>query len=130
MKNQFVTVDIALKLKDLDFNGHCIAVYEFGTWTLKYYPQGVDNNKKIHHETLAPLWQQVTYWLREEHSIHITIHVHKEGYSFNIEKINGKNGIEMLYSSIITSMTNNVYYKTYEESIKNGIEYTLEVLNK
>ncbi len=130
MKNQFVSVDIALKLKELGFNGHCMGVYEFGTWTLKYYPQGVDKNKKIHHETLAPLWQQVTYWLREKHKTDITVitewgpitgRTYKVGFSFVKD-----NKVDIWFSTDSDGMP--ISYKTYEEALEVALIESLKLI--
>ena len=65
MKEQFVTYEIALKLKELGFDEEC-----FG-W---YGSQGILNQKyDLENTTLAPLWQQVIDWFREKYNTNIEI---------------------------------------------------------
>ena len=91
MEEQFVTYEIALKLKELGFDEECLAYYdikmlfpveqplpdEFNTTKTNniYY------NNDFHYTSIkleddiiiAPLYQQVTDWFREKHNIHIEI---------------------------------------------------------
>jgi hypothetical protein len=73
MKEQFVTYEIAFKLKELGFDGGYMAVYlskdnfkiEYG---LLNYP------KELFGDIIkAPLWQQVIDWFREKHNIIIEV---------------------------------------------------------
>ena len=83
MKNDFVTYEQALALKELDFNEPCFAYYKDGKLS------GVDNYDRkdwgfhviseeditntISEILLAPLKQQTFRWFREKHNIHKTI---------------------------------------------------------
>ena len=91
MKKQFVTYEIALKLKELGFDEECLAYYdikmlfpveqplpdEFNTTKTNniYY------NNDFHYTSIkleddiiiAPLYQQVTDWIREKYGIHIDL---------------------------------------------------------
>jgi hypothetical protein len=84
MKEQFVTYEIAKRLKELGFNEPCLATYnerrdevEFQMFT-SYNMAGQNNaqppkgflNSVVHKKIIcAPLWQQVEEWLREKHRI-------------------------------------------------------------
>ena len=66
MKKQFVTYEIALKLKELGFDEHCIAYYAGETLLSEFV---LDHSRTISYtqtndgyEMSAPLWQQVIEW--------------------------------------------------------------------
>jgi hypothetical protein len=75
MKEQFVSYEIALKLKELGFDEHCLGIYVSQQLNpyLMYSSQHdvfmATNNDGI----LAPLWQQVIDWFREKHNVDICI---------------------------------------------------------
>lgn len=95
MKEQFVTYEIALKLKELGFNEKCLASYY--TDDERNYDKGdiydcrrklsssidfdpfkeeFDNfyiNSNETYYVSAPLWQQVIDWFREKFKYHIEI---------------------------------------------------------
>lgn len=86
MKKQFVTYEIALKLKELGFDEGCLMYWSkyyspyFGGTKSNETPILVDFEEKLYEQRKelprkyysAPLWQQVIDWLREEHNILIT----------------------------------------------------------
>ena len=79
MKNQFVTYEIALKLKELGFNEECLACYtpHLGKGIFELISKGTSNEKSGFNERFikakaingcaAPLWQQVIDWLNVEY---------------------------------------------------------------
>ena len=77
MEKQFVTYDIALKLKLLGFAEECLAFYTPDSKELlpvyqeplKGYFTRASSNESIH----APLWQQVIDWFRDTHRFHIEV---------------------------------------------------------
>lgn len=76
MKDQFVTYEIALRLKELGFSQTCFAFYnstrEAGPVQL-YSPDGGDFNNwnEKPHLISIPLWQQAIDWLRENYKINV-----------------------------------------------------------
>ena len=78
MKEQFVSYEIALKLKELGFDEFCFAHYCDGdlitktailkSSTMQYYQQNNINpsNQYKDKKCTAPLWQQVIRFLNEE----------------------------------------------------------------
>ena len=80
MKNEFVTYDIALKLKELGFDENTLCAFE--TYMDNSYRLCMPANKhrylefykkysgKNLHLIKAPLWQQVEEWLIKEIGIH------------------------------------------------------------
>lgn len=100
MEKQFVTYEIALKLKELGFNEPCIAKYcrYNPSDDIKLFPQSQNffkgdgfeycknNEYKKEEKTAAPLWQQCLDWLREKHRIEIELPKHQLGYLVHIYK--------------------------------------------
>lgn len=78
MKNQFVTYEIALKLKELGFDEECFA-YWYGEGDLIYcnsssngvYP--FKTQRDDDDSATAPLWQQVEQWFRVKYNICVVI---------------------------------------------------------
>jgi hypothetical protein len=85
MKEQFVTYEIALKLKELDFNEECLCTYAVNGRRFQRNPSNnmageeieepyTWKNSLIHKSVMtAPLWQQVIDWFREKHNIIIEV---------------------------------------------------------
>lgn len=78
MKKQFVTKEIALKLKELGYNDPCLSYFRrkteelsicmhFGITNLE-----VSNNEHFDGSCTSPLWQQAADWLRLNHRIVVT----------------------------------------------------------
>lgn len=78
MKKQFVTYEIALKLKELGFDEECFGYYSKqhdDSYFLCIYQQEDEYSKE---RLEAPLWQQVIDWFREKHDIIINIFYEKD----------------------------------------------------
>ena len=123
MKEQFVTYEIALKLKELGFDEKCFAWFAenkeiqiapdvYKKWTSK--PLTNLNIIKVFNIDCitAPLYQQVTDWFREKHNIWIQIEMqYYDGitYTYTIIQNNGK---------VIKSEEEfHKYYETREQAI-------------
>jgi hypothetical protein len=121
MNNEFVSYEIALKLKELGFDEPCFTYYHningnirtgievhiHNAWTYA-------GTKKI-ETTLAPLYQQVFRWLRNKYDIDISINTIYSKYNENTSK---------KYRVVIdnkTVFTNVGFYDTYEEAQKECI---------
>ena len=79
MKEQFVTYEIALKLKELDFDEECFSAYtesgnlmDIGDYSNDDKIGELDGHS-YYIFCLAPLYQQVIDWFREKHKINIII---------------------------------------------------------
>jgi len=68
MKDQFVNFDIAIKLKELGFNEECFGYYCYYTQNV-VIPDQLDAGNRA---CIAPLWQQVTEWIKLNYNICIT----------------------------------------------------------
>lgn len=71
MVKQFVTYEIALKLKELGFDEKCIGVFSLSK-TLYTPKTDFDEIDELHF-IKAPLWQQALKWLRDKHHINIVV---------------------------------------------------------
>ena len=78
MKDQFVSYEIALKLKELGFNEPCFGYFITPIWKNgnkvlfrnSFKSPIIESHKTLpNQECLAPLWQQVFNWLWKEHKI-------------------------------------------------------------
>ena len=115
MKEQFVTYEMALKLKELGFNDECLACYtpHLGNGIFELISKGSSNEKSAFNERFvkanavngcsAPLWQQVIDWVREKQNIYINVEpiTFDDEPTYVFEIINLKNG--MLLNDINSS---------------------------
>ena len=94
MKKEFVTYEIALKLKELGFDEEVIATFDNNEeHELKIFAFLVPN-KGIFEKGFqegwcikAPLWQQVIDWFREEHNLYISVLPFKLNDEYDIVKL-------------------------------------------
>jgi hypothetical protein len=122
MEEQFVTYEIALKLKELGFDEKCLGIYSgmqkiycdsktehFTSQEKAQYIFGNDKVKCI----LAPLWQQVIDWFREKDIvIEIRRNFPKDQYFYTV---GGKT-----FQHVSDSIFN--YLKAREHAILKAIE--------
>jgi hypothetical protein len=128
MEKEFVSYEIALKLKELGFDKPCftyyynisgnirtgIEVHIHNAWTYA-------GTKKL-ATTLAPLYQQAFKWIREKHNIDISINTIYSKYNENTIK---------QYSGVIdtkTMYTNVGFYDNYEEAQLAGLQKMIEII--
>lgn len=141
MKEQFVTYDIAKKLKDKKFTEECMGYYDYAktaqhneqdgysgpfgwrkgecNFNKEYFYNGClkDISNENWENVAAPLWQQVIDWFRNTLQTHITIH-HRNGFYW---------GTIDVYDHIIGVVESKTKeFKSYEEAMKKTI---LKALN-
>jgi hypothetical protein len=115
MNKEFVSYEIALKLKELGFKEQCFSFYDIEKKLYAsegYYKIGYN---VLNEEVIAPLYQQVFTYFREKYDIDISINTIYSKYNENIGK---------KYRVVIdnkTVFTNVGFYDTYEEAQKNCI---------
>lgn len=117
MKHQFVTYEMAKKLKELGFDENC-----FGYYTLSGNFFGHDfkkaemlKNSQLHEDVSAPLWQQAIDWLRIHKQIEIALGTsvpNTNTFGFGIYQKNIKTG-EILISG---------YHEAREAAILKALE--------
>lgn len=120
MKDQFIPYELALKLKELGFNGECIKGFYEGEpiYTIVSTPVDFNNKKQLGELVSAPLWQQSFDWFRDK------------GYGAFVEtwinggvkKFRGRNNYAPLF---ITDV-----FDTYEEARQACLEKLIELCKK
>ena len=120
MEKQFVTYEIALKLKELGFDEECFGYFaplkkELTIW---HNPEVTNQGEFI----LAPLWQQAIDWLREEHRIDIQILRNKPGYhEYKVEIYKTKRDINVYTYFTILEDNSIKWFQLYSEAREEGI---------
>ena len=139
MEEQFVTYEIALKLKELGFNEKCLASYY--TDDERNYDKGdiydcrrklsssidfdpfkeeFDNfyiNSNETYYVSAPLWQQVIDWFREKHNMYIEI-----TYEGGLQKDTSLYSFQIWSNQTSNKSDKMNYYKCREQAILKAIE--------
>ena len=125
MQKQFVTYEIALKFKELGYDDPCFKVYDE-----KGFLQDEDVMDKLKLiKVLAPLWQDVIDWFREEHNIHIWIY-----YDMILENSYYQIRHEVNKSSYHHYTNENAYHNMHEidypTSREHAILKAIEIIKK
>jgi hypothetical protein len=118
---EFVTYEIAVKLKEKGFTKPCRFYYSGSSVFPNQRFQLLSRNTTEDNSLDAPTISQVFKWLREEKKIHISIltFMFKEGWCYEITSIEK-------YPKFITTQRSSS--NTYEEAELLGIEYVLDNL--
>ena len=120
LEKEFLSYDISLKLKELGFDKICLAVHYKGK--LHLVKNFNINNVDLYVANefggiLAPLWQQVINWFREEHNYNITYNIlEKDGCGYYVFK-----GGEFQSKFKVLSKRFD-YYEAHEKAILKAIE--------
>ena len=144
MNKQFVTYEIALKLKELGFNEKCLASYytdderNYGkgdiydcrrklSSSIDFDPfkEEFDNfyiNSNETYYVSAPLWQQVIDWFREKHNMYIEI-----TYEGGLQKDTSLYSFQIWSNQTSNKSDKMNYFKAREQAILKAIEL---ILNK
>jgi hypothetical protein len=128
MNKLFVPKHLALILKEKGYNEPCFARYNTKSIEPDLSFCEKDYNKPISNEYTtwmqAPLYQQAIDWLRENHSISLTVKHYASGtFSFEIQKHNG-DATGWTKQTAFMSKTSFDYY----ESLKEGIQEALKLI--
>ena len=137
MENEFVTYEIAKLLKELNFDEPCLAWYYFNeensSYALNSFKQDygdkfdwwkyseLDSDVYVDH-LMAPFWQQVINWLREEYKLIVSINIMSDlsYYSLLInideDKLN------------LSNQSQNRGFITYEEALEDGLFEALKLI--
>jgi hypothetical protein len=128
MEKEFVSYEIALKLKELGFDEPCFTYYYELSSNLRThlaidirYAWTYLGTNKLGF-TLAPLYQQAFRWFREKHDIDISINTTYSKYNENTSK---------KYGGVIDNKTvfiNVGFYETYEKAELAGLQKMIEII--
>jgi hypothetical protein len=128
----FVSYEIAVKLKEKGFKEQCLAYYskDSGFYYNASYGSDVENafksfNSRPNHicrkRIDAPTISQVLKWLREKKKLHVSImtFMFRAGWCYEVVRL-GEN------PNLVAAHRNS--YSTYEKAAIAGIEYVLDNL--
>ena len=85
MKKEFVTYEIALKLKELEFDEECCGLFRHE----QLFPiLGFEKINSVKKSVIAaPLWQQAINFFREKYDIHINVISWSDAAIINLDGI-------------------------------------------
>lgn len=142
LKDQFVSREIAIKLKEKGFNEPCISVYrnfnlyfdkmisgyesdvsESNDFSTNTSLDNFDVNKKdkSNYWITAPLLTQVIDWFREKHNLYIEIRADYNDYTFCINSKDHNN-------KRLKELRMNFGFKEYYETLNKAIEESLKLI--
>ena len=127
MNEDFVTFELAKKLKEKGFNKRVCGYYwETGGLSICNTPM---NSNALENEFSAPTISQVLKWLREEKKIHIEFVAAAYGYNYIVSDTPEKGGTDRHCSAIKYEGPNDGgAWDEYEAAAIAGIEYCLDNL--
>ena len=126
MEKQFVTYEIALKLKELGFDEECFGRFDIcdteelqEIYEIEYFLTTINNYFNSGCKYIkVPIWQQVIDFLREEYLLHIEIqspdYTNDVNFAWAIHKM-------YLFGTWGDGYESN-YYKAREQAILKAIE--------
>ena len=133
----FVTIELAKKLKEKGFKEKCMRYYDsrdedrtYFYWNANtpmadansvYYSWNENNGGYKGAWIDAPTIAQVLKWLREEKGLHIEVRFDSRGFGACIDKYDLKNLEHISFNPLLY----HGFFKTYEEATLDGIEYVL-----
>lgn len=142
MKEEFVTYEISVKLKEKGFKEKCFAYY---------YPKGSElifnanqfrggivedclySNNSLPNDCMAsdfvdaPTISQVLKWLREKKSLHIEIVSAAYGYIYIVSDTPNKGGTDRV-NSRYRGINDGGAWDDYNECVLDAIEYVIDTL--
>ena len=127
MNEDFVTCELAVKLKEKGFNEPCYGYYhrDGGNDSFEVCGNGDCDflNSKNKHRIAAPTIPQVLKWLREEQKLHVEVMFIRPLHNrvkYYITDVDGSRGDFMDVAD--------EHYETWEQATLAGIEYCLDNL--
>lgn len=121
MNEDFVTSELAKKLKEKGFDEACYTFYEYNSKEF-YREERIPCCNSCSDDYAAPTISQVLKWLRKDKNIHITIDVDiNDNFDFYFTIL--KRGEESW-----ESLQYGESYETYEKAALAGIEYIIDKL--
>ena len=127
MKEQFVTYDIALKLKKLGFDEPCFGWHfyeEFNPLRI----QKCETYLEIESCTKAPLWQQVIDWFEEKYNLHIKFDLIGHSKIMHTFKIYSTGDIFLPRKEENTTSYFGECYESFKEAREQAILKVLELI--
>jgi hypothetical protein len=87
MNIEFVPYNLAIQLKELEFDESCFGCYFHNNKdVVEYNPDGIPLNHNNRNSRIsAPLYQQAFRWFREKYNLHSGIYPYYDEYEFQIK---------------------------------------------
>ena len=137
MNEDFVTYELAVKLKEKGFKEKCLCYY-IGVDLVYNIESPIANNQLWfchnkfdniwHRDNVdAPTISQVLKWLRKEKKIYIEIFLYNGKYSCFVKSVT-QICEEGFFHECLNDNTTDEEYDTYEQAALAGIEYVLDNL--
>ena len=120
---EFVTYEVAKKLKEKGFDYPCIGHYVNNQLYIAHYQCAFHSDKDESFD--APTISQVLKWLRTNHGIHVRADLWRKGWYFDV--INYEYD-ESWNEYKVTTKYQSKDYKSYDDAMLAGIEYVLNNL--
>lgn len=127
MKNEFVSYEVALKLKELGFDEPCLCAYDKNE--MLYHSHKTDKlftilNSNLSNQCSAPLYQQIFRWFREKHNLYaVIIPTITMYWTFKTMTV-----VEGIVEVAPYNHVDGNDYPTYEEAELEGIKYLISIL--
>ena len=113
MKNQFVSYEIALALKELGFDEECFGWFYLNKPSyIEYERCKLKDCSNVHIP--SPLYQQVEQWFREKHQIIIAVHAYRDLDA--IDEVDQILWEFTLWDKEWNDTSDYTYYHSYEEA--------------
>ena len=133
MEKEFIPYTEALALKELGFDENSLAwflpeIADKGNIPSPILSSYSSNFNSYLDRITAPLWQQAFDWFREKCNLFYVIHVHREGYSFNIHTLKKRREDIFLFSTLLSSISSGNYITTYEEAELECLKKLIEIV--
>jgi hypothetical protein len=125
MEKEFVSYELALKLKELGFKERCLTYY--GEDKPMIYDgvtiHGWDHNTSFLNWTSRPTFSQAFRWFRDEHGVSVYVSPLEEGSAF----------YHMIYTNINVPYSNRICslpskWNTYEEAELACLDKLIEIV--
>lgn len=86
MKNEFVSYEQAVALRELGFDEMCFSFFDRDGKLYESEGTYKRNENVWEHEAIAPLKQQVFRWFREKYDLTGLIHIGSQKFSYSVNK--------------------------------------------
>lgn len=129
IEDEFVTYDLALRMKQLGFNKPCMSCF-FNDGAKEFFPGSVSSANEFTQKMLelghvpTPTWQSAFSWFRKEYGLSGWVN---ESFVGNSRQgvISIKSEIGLKYYPTTTN-----FFDTYEEAQQSCLEKLIEIVEK
>ncbi len=117
MEKEFVPYELAVRLKELGFNGPCFGFYDnVDKAFYQIHSASLIEDEAVYIITKAPLYQQVFSWFRENHRMFHEIFIDTEPTIEEPDKLEFAYLILHMIGSEYMHTSKNKRFDTYEEA--------------